>query len=537
MTDQLLVCEKKSNLESWPASEPTPSLQAWKSFNEYRAAASMDERRELGQFFTPPAVASFMAGLVTLPSQSALRILEPGAGTAILAAALCERLPGRVDSVHVDAYEVHPVLAELCEETLRFTADWLNDRGVCCTFEVHRCDFVIDNASYLTPSLFDSVLERYDVAIANPPYFKLLKDDPRSLAAAHIVHGQPNIYSIFMAIMAAFLKEEGTMVTITPRSFTSGDYFRRFREFLFSNVIPEAVHLFGSRKDAFNKDEVLQENVILLARRARPKGDPEVTLTFSAGVSDLNDRVSRSVPLHDVVDLSSRELSVYFPLSDVDDAVVSFVRSLPETLQGLGLSVSTGPVVAFRALELLRDKPNGESEVPLLWLQHIRKMEARWPIDRTNKLQYIVDKPESAYVLVPNRTYVVMRRFSAKEEHRRLVAAPIMKGQFPGPMIGLENHLNYIHRPKGSIRDDEAIGLAALLNSALVDRYFRISNGNTQVSAVELRQLPLPDANRLLALGQQIRKGAKDLDRIVADALNIPAGLIRELELGTHGEA
>lgn len=514
----------------------TPSQLAWRLFSAYCEAAPMDERRELGQFFTPPAVAAFMASQF-VPPAGHVRILEPGAGTAILTASVCELLPGRASSAHIDIHEIHPKLATLAETTLRHTSAWLASKGVTCTFAVHREDFVIENSSFLAPSLFTMPRERYDIAIANPPYFKLLKDDPRALAASHIVHGQPNIYAIFMAIMASLLREDGVMVTITPRSFTTGDYFRRFRQVLFGSVVPETLHLFGSRKDAFRKDEVLQENVIMSARRRRATPDTAVVITTSAGVHDLHDPVRRTVPLHDVVDLDSRELAVHIPSSDTDDAVLEFVRSWPDTLHSLGLKVSTGPVVAFRATEYIHEKRNGGKEVPLLWLQHVKRMDARWPIEGSKKRQYISDCPESQYLLLPNATYVIMRRFGAKEEERRIVAAPLFEGQFPGRTIGLENHLNYIHRPKGVVHGDEARGLAAVLNSVVVDRYFRISNGNTQVSAVELRHLPLPDSGALRRVGKAVRVGKeKDLDLLVANALHVPASLMTELGRSVDGE-
>jgi adenine-specific DNA-methyltransferase len=514
----------------------TPSRFAWQLFTDYCATASMDERRGFGQFFTPPEVASFMADMA-LPLRGDIRVLEPGAGTAILAGSLCERLPGRCTSVHIDVHEIHPKLAELCESVLRHTRDWLSSRGVSCTFEVHRGDFVLEKSAYLTPSLFNEAHELYDVAIANPPYFKLLKDDPRARAASHIVHGQPNIYAIFMAIMASLVRDNGVLVTITPRSFTTGDYFRRFREVLFSTMVPEMLHLFGSRKDAFRKDEVLQENVIMRLAKKRTDADTRVTISSSAGISDLVQRTIRTVPLRDVIDMDSRELAVHIPVNDVDNHVLDFVRSWPATLQSLGLKVSTGPVVAFRAWDFIHDAANGANEVPLLWLQHVRKMDVRWPIETSNKRQYISDCPESQYLLLPNQTYVVMRRFSAKEEHRRIVSAPIFAREFPGRMIGLENHLNYIHRPKGILHDDEARGLAALLNSVIVDRYFRISSGNTQVSAVELRQLPIPDSNSLHAIGKEVRRSErKELDVLVAEALHVPTSLMKELERESDGE-
>ena len=534
MSESYLSADRSAHYPEPVESAIGPADYAAELQARYGRNANDEDRRELGQYFTPVKVARLMAELVSDTTSEELRILEPGSGAAVLTAALCEALPATVKSIHIDAFELHPELAALCEETLRFTESWLEERGTACSFTVHRKDFVLENASCLRAELFGA-RKGYDIAISNPPYFKLQKQDPRARAAAEIVHGQPNIYALFMAIMAGLLKDNGTMVTITPRSFAAGDYFRRFRQALFSIVTPEAVHLFGSRREAFRVDEVLQENVILSARRSLPRAQSVVNVSASRGVEDLETRSKRDVPLARVVDLHSRSVTLHIPRSTVDDDVLALVESWPGTLHSLGLEVSTGPVVAFRSTEFLRGEQSADT-VPLLWLQHVSSMNIEWPA-ATSKRQYIVSSSASEALLLPNRTCVVMRRFSSKEEHRRLVAAPLIGGTLPGEMIGLENHLNYIYRPRGIMGADEARGVASLLNSAVVDRYFRISNGNTQVSASELRLMPLPPREQIESIGRAMHgKAISMLDRIVDATLHVPADLSRELERRSDAE-
>ena len=128
--------------------------------------------------------------------------------------------------------------------------------------------------------------------------------------------------------------------------------------------------------------------------------------------------------------------------------------------------------------------------------------------------------------MVNNNNLVLLRRFSAKEEARRLVAAPLLKDKLPAEKIGIEHHLNYIYRLQDSLSEIETFGLSALLNSSLLDKYFRISNGNTQVSATELRAMPLPPLDILSRLGERIRRldgvpTLEELDVIVEEVLNI----------------
>ena len=129
-----------------------------------------------------------------------------------------------------------------------------------------------------------------------------------------------------------------------------------------------------------------------------------------------------------------------------------------------------------------------------------------------------------------------MRRFSAKEEARRLVAAPLYGRELSESTLALENHLNYIYRLRGSLTREEATGLSAVLGSALLDRYFRVSNGNTQVNATELRALPLPALREITAIGEELLESpdaAARAEEVVARILHVPATL--RAEIGRHG--
>ena len=86
-------------------------------------------------------------------------------------------------------------------------------------------------------------------------------------------------------------------------------------------------------------------------------------------------------------------------------------------------------------------------------------------------------------------------------------------------LLGLENHLNFIHRPGGQVTEDEAWGLAILYNSYYFDVYFRMLNGNTQVSATELRSIPLPPLPMIRDIGRRAKlasNGVSQIDSLAA---------------------
>ena len=106
----------------------------------------------------------------------------------------------------------------------------------------------------------------------------------------------------------------------------------------------------------------------------------------------------------------------------------------------------------------------------------------------------------------PKGNYILLRRFSAKEEKRRLTAAPFLGEHLPYEFIGLENHINYIYRPGQVLSEEETWGLAVLYNSSFYDTFFRGINGSTQVSATEIRSIPLPSMEIIIEIGKRAMK-------------------------------
>ena len=508
----------------------------------YAAQRSDRQRKDYGLFLTPVLAADFMARRITARERK-LRVLDPAAGAGILGCAAVEALVSRrpkPDAIELVAYEVDGDLIAPLRAVLKHLADWCLDRhGVTVRARIEATDFILANAEALhSCGLFPARSEaaNFDIVIANPPYFKVGKDDPRAVAVSDVVHGQPNIYALFMAVGAALLRVGGDFVFITPRSFSSGLYFRRFRAVFFDMIRPTRIHVFGSRRDAFRRDEVLQENVIFSGiRQDRWHGNgagAPIAISSSFGVSDINESSAREVSASVALDFASMDKILRLPTCDNDDDALALVDSWSGSLCGLGLNISTGPVVPFRATEFIAREGNiPASHAPLLWMNHVRAMRATWPLDR-HKPEYI-ERSGAEALLVPNRNYVLLRRFSAKEEARRLTAAPWIAADFTIPEVGLENHLNYVHRPGGSLSEDEAWGLSALYNSRLLDTWFRTVNGNTQVSATELRAMPLPAHETIVALGRLAKHLAdpmEDLDALVASMVAPPA--LKEAAVG-----
>jgi adenine-specific DNA-methyltransferase len=157
--------------------------------------------------------------------------------------------------------------------------------------------------------------------------------------------------------------------------------------------------------------------------------------------------------------------------------------------------------------EHLRAMPE-PGTVPLLYPCHFAGQSIQWPRADTKKPNAIKFNAESKKWLYPNGCYVVVRRFSSKEERRRVVATVVCSDDFDAPALGFENHLNVFHSGKQGIPEDLGRGLAVFLNSTAFDESFRRFSGHTQVNATDLRRMKYPSRETLLELGKWARQQA-----------------------------
>lgn len=462
------------------------------------------KRGQMGQFLTPASVARLMASMFKFSTPS-VSLLDAGAGIGSLLAAcvgeLCQR-NNRPRKISVTAYETDSILIEYLKDTLRLCQRECDRVGIEFTSKLYQRDFIKDAARLLNRDLFSEPFKpSFTAAILNPPYRKInAKSETRELLR-RIGIETSNLYTGFIAATVKLLAPlYGELVAITPRSFCNGPYFKNFREFFLQEMALQRLHLFDSRQEAFRDDQVLQETVIFHAVKNANK--PEKVLINSSSSAEDELILSREIRFKEVVHPEDPEMFIRIVPDGISQQIVEWMAQFKASLEDLGLSVSTGRVVDFRAKQYLRLRPQ-EGTAPLIYPVNFTAGYVSWPKD-TKKPQALIITEDTKALLVPNEHYVLIKRFSSKEEKKRVVAVVHDAERLPGTDIGFENHLNYFHRKGKGLDLTLARGLATFLNSSIVDAFFRQFNGHTQVNATDLRSLKYPSLQQLMALGAKI---------------------------------
>ncbi len=480
-----------------------------------------ERKAALGQFLTPKPVADLMAAFFE-QNRKDIELLDAGAGKGALTQAFvrfqCTRI-AKPKRIAVTSYEIDESLLDDLRTTLLGCEQECNTAGIRFSFQIRNEDFVLSAAESIRGGLFAPPKAQFTAAIANPPYRKIQSDSSARAQLRTAGIETSNIYAGFLALIIKLLCVGGELVAISPRSFCNGPYFKPFRSFVLENITLRRLHVFESRSAVFKEDQVLQENLIVHGIRGGPKPRAILISTTSGRAGDTVRE--RMVAFDDIVSPSDKEKFIHLPLIADEIRTIPSVQALPYSLIDLGLNVSTGRVVDFRAKRYLRENPE-ETTVPLIYPCHFDNGFVKWPKADSRKPNAIVDSENTRELLVPAGVYVLVKRFSAKEEPRRIVASIYDAKRFAAPRVGFENHLNYFHIAGSGMPMNIAKGLTAFLNSTAVDQYFRRFSGHTQVNATDLRSFRYPTRERLEQFGSRLDEfkiPQKELDDLVRKEL------------------
>ncbi len=480
--------------------------------NKYIEQMPKKERKKYGQFFTSRETAEYMAGMFSdLGKKEEISILDAGAGSGILSCALLEKVAQyeNIKKVRLVCYETDEKILDILRKNLELAKEKIT----------YSLEYIIKSENYISSQYleFNDMIgsnpnpEKYDFVIGNPPYMKIPKDALEAKAMPEICYGAPNLYFLFAAMGLFNLKREGEMVYIIPRSWTSGAYFRKFRDYFLTVGKLEKVHLFGSRNKVFDQEDVLQETMIINLRKTDKTPD-NVIMTSTVSNKDFSKRTELKVPYNIVV--SGEQKFVYLVTEKSELDVLKRINKWTTTLPDIGLRMKTGLTVDFKNRDILRNEDE-EGAIPLFYSQHIKDGMVYFPIQKEN--EYVVTNKRG--LLQKNKNYLFVKRFTAKEERRRLQCGVYLAKKYPQyDVISTQNKINFIDGMVSELSECIVYGLYAIFNSSIYDAYYRILNGSTQVNSTEINAMPVPGIEIIQEIGWKLIR-TKDLSESTCDKI------------------
>jgi len=471
----------------------------------YSGMLPSEHRAELGIYYTPPALTARLISRATDAGVdwTRCRVLDPACGGGAFLAPVAQRIVDELPACNprvlleniaarLRGYEIDPFGAWLSQVSLEAVLLPVCRDANCSSPVLVR---VCDSLKRRPPR------ERFDLVIGNPPYGRVRLDPNQRERFKRSLYGHANVYGLFTDLALQFVKSGGVIAYVTPTSFLAGEYFKNLRRLLGGSAPPENIDFVDVRKGVF--DDVLQETLLATYREGAAAGQVsihEIALTGAGGLT-IERAGSFSLPV-------DHSLPWLLPRNRGQAPLVAVLARMSHRLADWGYAVSTGPLVWNRYKDQLAHE-RGRMRYPLVWAEAVTA-DGRfvWRAKKKNHAPFFEMRAGDDW-LVSDAPCVLVQRTTAKEQHRRLIAAAL-----PARFINrhrsvvIENHLNML-RPIADPPPVASDVLAAFLNSGAADRAFRCVSGSVAVSAYELEALPLPAPEALRELAQLVRGKAR----------------------------
>lgn len=500
------------------AAQTSSALAAYHLSTAYALMLPDGMRATNGVFYTPPAVAERLLDLVTDEGidWASASVLDPAAGGGAFVTPVVRRVISKLRSCgesrsrileHLEAsvsgIEIDPFSAAMSQIFATVAAyELLGVRGLDLPPLVRVADALDPRREEDTAAV--------DLVIGNPPYGRVALAPAQRARFARSLYGHANLYGVFTDLGVRITKTGGIVAFVTPASFLAGQYFSSLRCMLRQEAPPVALDLISDRSKVFA--DVLQETVLVVLRRGAQGRDVQVHLNQPRSF----DAPCTVTPVGSLTVMGDGGAPWLLPRTPEDMSLIRAAAGLRWRLRDYGYQVNTGPLVWNRHRSQLAERM-GRGRLPIIWAEAVRGPgEFRFGAERRGHVPYFTVQ-EGQDHLVQQRPCILVQRTTAKEQRRRLLAAPL-SGEFLAAHGGavVENHVNVVQNGVPAAPGLDGVlslrAVLALLNSGVLDQLFRCLNGSVAVSAYELESLPLPGPDTMRTLDAFLGAGATPLE-------------------------
>jgi hypothetical protein len=218
-------------------------------------------RKARGAFFTPPAIADYLADWA-VEGDAGARVLDPTCGESVFLEAAGRRL--RSAGSTQDAIREQVWGVDLHENSISASRGSLEADGLAGSFVVE------DFFNLSTPDKLDARLPWFDAVIGNPPFVRYQQHVGTARKRAQLaaleqgvaLSGLASSWAALLVHACGFLKPEGRLAMVLPAELLSVGYAQPIRRWLKRRF--KAVHLVMFERLQF--EDATERVVLVLAR-------------------------------------------------------------------------------------------------------------------------------------------------------------------------------------------------------------------------------------------------------------------------------
>ena len=241
----------------------------------YEYHVTKEERKRLGQFYTPPEVINYIFD--NIPLRESDKLIDPACGSGGFLIRAYDRflkvskdkkkknLHKQIIENNLFGYDINPFAVHMTGMNLAL-------RNI-----EDKTDVI--NVTERDSLTRDAYSQKFNVVIGNPPYFNLNQDIIKKQYAGEgfeqISSGVVNIASLFLKKYISQLEPAGYLGFVLPKSITYTDSWEGIRKYVLEEA--EIVKIFDIH-EAF--DGVLLEEVVLIVRKKPCDKLKQVEVTY-----------------------------------------------------------------------------------------------------------------------------------------------------------------------------------------------------------------------------------------------------------------